>query len=462
LTQTEPRPSTPADPALLERASGQAPNGRGAVAAAPETAGPRPRTAVRPRARFSIRTFESLKDRDFRWFFLSMFGHFTAMNMQMFIRGYLVFQLTGSYAALGAIQLASAFPQLLLSLVGGVIADQIPQKKHMVQIGQAVNALNALWIGAVLFFGALGVEHLVIAALVQGLMNALMMPSRQAMTPEIVGLERLMNALALNTAGMNFARLMMPAFAGWLVGALGPGYGPEGAEWVYFLMGGLYFSAVVSLFKVPNVIGRPQRERSVRAGLSDTAEGFRYIVRTPVVRTILLVNLLMVVFSMPYFFLLPGFVDDVLGQGATGLGILMSVQGLGSLAGSLVIASLPSRHRGRILLASGAVLGVSLLAFLWSEVYWISALLFIGVGLGQAGRMSLSNVLVQSYTEDAYRGRVMSIYMMEFSMVMFATFFVGLFANVVGPQVALSTTTLVLLGLIAYLFLFVRSFRDLE
>ncbi|MEX2230406.1 MAG: MFS transporter [Dehalococcoidia bacterium] len=419
------------------------------------------RGAHRGRARFSIRTFSSLRDPGYRWFFISLFSHFASMNMQMFIRGYLVFELTGSYAALGVMALANGVPQLGFSLFGGVIADRVAQKKYVVQLGQALAAVNAGVIGLLILGGSLRVEHLVIAALVQGVSNSLLMPSRQALTNEVVGGERLMNALALNNAAQNFARLMLPTAAGVLFALVNDGGGIGGAEYVYFLMTALYIVAMLAMARVPRSAPRPAIATPWRAVFRELAEGIDYIRRTPPVRRVLIVNFLVVMCSMPYFQMLPGFVSDVLDGGPSALGALMSVQGVGSLAGSLVIASLPPRNRGRLLLISALVLGVGLVLFSWSTWILVTAPILLIVGVGQAGRMSLSQVLVQTYTDDAHRGRVLSVYQIEMGLVQFGTFFVALLASVIGAQLAIGGTAIALLAIATYL-LFVPSVRDME
>ena len=380
----------------------------------------------------------------------------------MFVRGWLVFQLTGSHAALGFVQLAGAVPQLLFSTAGGVLADMIPQKKWMVQAGQLVNGVNAAWITFFLFTDGLIVEHLVIAALVQGVVNALMMPSRQAMIPEVAGEHRLTNALALNTAGMNFARLVMPGLAGYMIAFLGTGSGTSGAEWVYLMMTLLYFWSVLSMFMVPDFPGVRERVRTFRSAFTDVGEGFRYMKNTSSVRAVLIVNLFMVMTSMPYFFLLPGFVEDVLGGGSMRLGLLMSVQGIGSLIGSLAIASIEPKRRGRLLLLSGFCMAIALVVFFWTTWVWASAAMLGIAGLGQAARQTLSNVLVQTYTKADYRGRVMSVYMMEFSVVMIGVFFVGVTADRFGIQEALTGTAVALFLVMAYAWFFMPTFRHLD
>ncbi len=391
--------------------------------------------------RFDLRTFESLKDPQYRWFFSSLMGHFTAMNMQLFIRGWMVFQLTGSYALLGGITLATAIPQIIFSLPGGVLADLVPQKKWVVQAGQFVNGVNSFAIAVLVITGDIAVVHLMIAAVVQGTAMSLMLPARQAMTPEIVGPVRLMNATALSTAGMNTARLAMPGLAGWLVAAVGGGRGVEGAEYVYIFMGAMYLAAIAFLFPVSRAGDvRSDAPRTMRGALADVADGLRYIRGNRDVSLVLAVNLVLEVVAMPYFFLLPGFVDDVLDGGALEVGTLLSISGIGSLAGSLLIASLPNRRRAQMMMWASVIMGAALLAFSASTMFWLSAFFFVIVGFGQTARFAVSSVLIQAYTTDGYRGRVSSVYTLSWGLTSFGTFAVGLAADAVGAQVAFGGT----------------------
>jgi MFS family permease len=412
-------------------------------------------------SRRRLRTFESLTVPDFRWFFAALLGHFTSMNMQVFIRGWMVFQLTGSYALLGGIALASSVPQVGLSLFGGVIADIVPQKKWVVQTGQFANAVNAVVIGLLIVSDQITVAHLMVAAVVQGTSMALMMPARQAMTPEIVGQARLMNAMALMTAGMNGARLVMPGLAGWLVAAVGGGVGVDGAQYVYFLMAALYLWAALLMGQVAS---HPRLRAAAEAGknpLREIADGIRYVRRNAPVRSVLTVNLVLETVSMPYFFLLPGFVAEVLDGGAFEIGTLLSISGVGALAGSLLIASLPSRRRAWLMLASSLLLGAALVGFAAATRYWLSALLFTVVGFGTTARWSLSSVLIQAYTSDEYRGRVSSVYNLSWGVTSFSAFFVGLLADQIGPQWAIGGTGILLVAIVAPLM--VRSgIRDLD
>ena len=392
------------------------------------------------RPRFSPRTFDSLRQRDYRWFFVAMLGQMAAMNMQMLVRGYLVYDLTGSFAALGVIGLVSAIPMVSLSLIGGVIADRAPRKVAL-QLGQSANVVLALAVAGLLFTDLLRFEHLVVASIVQATVMALMMPSRQAMIPEVVSPDRLMNAVALNASGMNLMRLLAPAVGGFVVASVG-------ADWSYMLMAALYLLAIIGLVPVP---ARPAAERSARpsglrhAGGSDLADGLRYVLRDPVMFALVSVSFVTAILAMPYLMMLPGFVADVLDGDASELGLLMGISGAGSLLGSLVIASLPERRRGLLYLLSAVFLGASLLAFSASETLVVASAIMVLVGIGTAGRQTLGNVLLQSYVQDRYRGRVMSIWMTQWGMMSGGTLFVGLIAEVVGIQVALGALSIALI-----------------
>ncbi len=408
--------------------------------------------------RLFLRTFDSLGDRAFRWYFYSMCGWFAAMNMQMVVRGWLVFNLTGSYAALGLVSLANAIPGLLLSLPGGVIADKV-MKKHAVQVGQVLNMATAFALAGLMIGGLIEFWHLLLGAVAQGGINAIIMPSRQSMIPEFIEDERLMNAIALNTAAVNVMRLIAPAFGGLMLAITGPG-------WVYLVIASLYLWSGVTLGPVPGKKPAATVQQTipgaVRDGLREIVLGLRYIRGQRVVLLVLSLNLAIVLFSQPYQMLLPGFATDVLDAGPGRLGILMSATGVGALVGSLLIASMPSRKRGLILMISALVMGAALIAFSVSTWYWVTLPIMLVIGFGQSGRMSLGSVLLQSYTEPTYRGRVMSIYMLEFSLMAFMVFVVGFVANFLGIQLALGVSSAILITIVLGAIILSPRARNLD
>lgn len=407
-----------------------------------------------------LRTFESLRYYPlFRWYMLSMSCHWSALQMEQLIRGFLVFELTGSFAALGLLALMQALPRLLLALIGGVLADRL-SKRYIVQCGQATTLLVAGGTATLIFFDALVFGHLLVAAVIQGTANSMLLPSRQAMIPSLVEAERVTNAVALEQGARNTMRLLMPALGGLLIALVGP-------AWVYVFMSGLYLLAVSGLFRLPPlgpaIVDKTERSPgAARQGLRDVADGLRYVGRNRPLILLLLLHLCIGIFAMPYQRMLPGFVDNVLGEGATVLGILMALTGGGALLGSLVIASLPPHRRGRNLLISAALFGGALTALSFSTVVWAAAGFVMLLGAGQASRRSLNMALVHSNVTDAYRGRVMSLYMMELGLISLGAFGLGLVAEVIGIQLALGGAAIIMLGLVVAAYLFVPDVRRMD
>ena len=406
-------------------------------------------------------TFAAFEIINYRWFFAALCGNFAAMNIQMFVRGWLVFEITGSYEKLGWMTAAGGLVGLAAAPLGGVVADRVKQKKTILQLAGIANALITLGIAALIFQGILVFEHLLISSILQGLVMNAMMPARQAFTKDVVGLDRLTNAIALSTSGMNTARLLLPGLAGGLVAALGGGDGNiDPAKWVYLAMAALYVwsASVITLIQVED---RAPDDESQGSIFSDLSSGFKYVLSTPIIAMLLGCNFLMVFFSLTYFMLLPGFAKDVLNAGPGDLGLLISLSGIGSLLGSLYVATFGNRKRARLLLIGGLLMGVSLLGFAWSTHFWLSIVLLTIVGFGQASRMSLSNVLIQSYVDDDFRGRVMSIYMLEMAFLSIAIYPISLFADYFGPQWAVGLSAMGLVLLILVLFQ-IPQYRDLD
>jgi len=420
--------------------------------------------AARP-AGFSLRnlrTFSSFKNPVYRLYFGGMMGEMAAMNVQMLARSLLIFRLTNSPAILGAMSLAFAIPMLSLALFGGVIADRV-QKKYVLLFGQAASAVLSLGVALALALGYLSPEKtgswwiLVVSAVFQGAIMALVMPSRQAILPEIVGGEQLMNAISLSSMGTSILRLFAPALSGFLIDALG-------FEAVYYTTTGLYLVAVAFITLLPRTSTTTIRGRGALTGMK---EGINYLRRETTLLFILGFTLIMTVLSMPYQQMLPIFTDtilkvDNLPVGASGMGVLMSVSGAGSMVGSFVLASLPNKKRGLMLLISSTFLGVALASFAFSTLWPLSLSLVVFVGLGQMGQMTLSNTLLQYYVNEEYLGRVMSILMMQFGLMSLGTFVAGLLAEAMGVQWAVGgfATLLAFLSILALVFL--RRVRNLD
>ena len=419
-------------------------------------------------------TFTALRLPAYRIFFGALLMQMTAMNMQMVARTWFMYELTGSAVMLGAVGLGSALPILTVSLFGGVLADRI-RKRSILVAGQFASALVALGIAVSISVGAIAWIHLFVAALLQGLVLALMMPARQALIYELVGDNTLMNAIALNAAAMNFIRLTAPAFAGFFIAFWS-------IEGVYYIMTVLYAVGFMFAVRLPRT-GTDRRRESTT--IQELTEGLRYIRHNANVLSILLLTLLATILSMPYLFLLPMFTRDIflvdvsifgrltswpligslllaLGESSARQGLLISVSGLGALAGSLVVASMSSRKRGLIFLLSLLLTAVSLLAFSATGSYLLALIFFITMGLGQAGRLALGNTLLLSNTDDTHQGRVMSVHMMNWGITMVGVFLVSILADRVGVQLAVGGSAGLLAVIILYCLFLTSRIRSLD
>ena len=393
------------------------------------------------------RTFSSFSNRDFRWFYASMLGQMAAQNMQLVIRGLLAYVLTGSYAAVGLIGLAGAIPSFLLSMFGGVVADRVP-KRTVLQCGQAASLVNAIGLAALEFTGLMSIEWLLASAAAQGVVMALMQPSRQAMIPDVVGGDQLMNAVSLNMAGMNTMRLFAPALGGAIVGIFGFG-------WAFTTMALLF---VVALIGMAQVTRRPAtapgtRQHGLRAvgtsAFSDIAGGLAYTARDRRMMVVLSLAFVTALLGMPLQFLLPAYVADFFTddaqRAASMAGVMLSVSSVGALTGALVLATIPNRNRGWLLMAGAGIVGLGLLLFTLASGYWLAAAFLMVYGLGSSMRMALAQGLLHTYVENAYRGRVMAVFMTQMSMMQFGTFIVGALAEVIGIRTVLAALGVLLM-----------------
>jgi len=380
----------------------------------------------------------------YRWYFASMSSSMTAMNVQQFVTGYMVFALTGSFALLGAFALAGGAPMLVFSPIGGVMADRVGQKKHLVIGCQFLNAVNVTAVAVMIFADSIAVGHLLAAALIQGTLTSFQMPARQALTSEVVDSANLTNALALNMATSNASRLLMPGLAGWTLGLISAADGIEGTEWMFVVIAACYATGGVLTIPIRSRYASNPSGTRLRDGYLDLVDGVRYVRSTPVIKQLLILNLVISAGTSTYFHLLAGFVDEVLDGSKTQLGVLTSMSGIGAFIGSMFVARVSDSRRGRLMIVTGLVAAVALVGFSLAETVWLSALMLVAVGAAQAGPMSLGNILLQAYSAPEFRGRIMALYVVEIGLTMSFSFAVGSLASVIGPQLAIGGTAAVL------------------
>jgi MFS family permease len=399
----------------------------------------------------------SLQNPGYRLYFFGTLAHYAAMSMQIVSSPLLIFYLTGKTEWLGMISLVSAAPMLGVSVFGGAFADRLQKKKILIG-GLIGSAAVSTTVALVLVTGVLNKDNpsswfiLLGTSTVQGAIMGMMMPALMAIIPEIINRDKLMNAIALNTTGMNAVNLIAPPIAGFIIA-------DANYQAAYFTMAGLYLCAASIMIFIP---ARTRIITGTGNILREMQKGFQYIGKNPLILQILAFTLIIVVLSMPYQQFIPVYVEEILHTGAAGSGILNGVCGGGALAGSLLLAALPGKKRGLMLLGSGVLAGAALAVFSFSAVWGLSLVVIFLVGLCQAFRNTIGSVLLQTYTEDAYMGRVMSIVNMQWGVMSLGTFLVGIMAAVLPVQWVLGSMAMLLVALSLYFAIFVPAVRRVE
>ena len=376
------------------------------------------------------RTFISLRNRDYLYLWLGFMLAWAGLSMQMLARGYLAYDLTGSAGLLGLITAAGALSMAALSLIGGAVADRA-NRKHLIQGFQAASAVLALVIALLIAVDMIAWWHLLIAAVVQGSLFAFMAPARQAIIPDLVSKEQVNNAIALNAAGMSVTALLAPAIGGLVYAVAGP-------EAVYFLVSSLAVGALLLTSKLPDCGGRGDSEpRPASEITSEIKAGLLYARRSQIVLVLLVASVGMAILAAPFQFLMPALIVDVYGRGPEAMGLLAAATGIGALGGSLAVASMRSRRRGRLLIFASLATGVSLLLVSAVPLFIGALLLMVPLGLGQTARMTLNQALLIEHVEERYRGRVMSVFMLTWGLMPLGVLPAGLLADWAGVQVSL-------------------------
>ena len=371
----------------------------------------------------------AFRHRDFRLFFAGQLVSLVGTWMQSVAQAWLVLELTNSPFRLGVVSSLQFAPMLVLSFFAGALADRLP-KRRLVLVSQSVLFAQALSLALLVHLGHVEYWHVAVLALVYGIANTLDMPTRQAFIVEMVGRDDLMNAIALNSAMFNAARIVGPALAGLAIARWGTA--------LAFYMNAVSFVPVILALLAVRAEGRP-RAASGRTMADEIREGIRFALRTPRVALTMAMVLAVSGFLFNYNVLIPLYVRDVLGHGAQGLGLLMATLGIGAVTGAVVLAIVGRSRPPVAALATPALLqaaSTGALAVAHRESVAVPLLLVMGFCgiLFMAG----SNSTVQLTVPDELRGRVMALHTLMFAGITpFGAFLLGSVAEAAGVKAAL-------------------------
>ena len=381
-----------------------------------------------------FRGWRALHHRNYRLFFAGQLVSLIGTWMQSVAQGWLVLQLTGDPFYLGLVAAAQFTPVLILGLFGGLLADGLPKRQTLIAT-QTSAMILAFVLFALTATGNATVGNVLIVALLLGVVNAVDMPTRQAFAVEMVGREDIGNAVALNSAVFNGARVLGPAVAGLTIGAIGISSA--------FLINGLSFLAVIWAYirmnddelKAPPRLARPTTVGEV---MSHLRVGLGYVKATPAVLVPVVVIGLVATFGMNFNIVIPPLARDVLHVGATGYGFLMAASGVGSLIAALAIA-FGSRNRVMIIGLGATLAGVAELVLAASGSFALAMVAMFATGIGAIGMAATANTTIQLTVPDELRGRVMSVYTTVFAgSTPFGGLLAGAMASTLGVQAAIA------------------------
>jgi len=343
--------------------------------------------------------------RNYRLFFAGQATSVVGTWMQQVAQGWLVLELTNDPLYLGIVSAIAFLPVLILGLFGGLVADALP-KRQTLMATQAIQMLLAFVLFGLAFTHNVQVWHILVLAGLLGVTNAVDMPTRQAFAAEMVGREDIGNAVALNSAMFNGARIVGPALAGLAIGVFGIP--------IAFLLNGLSFLAVIaaySLMRPDDLHTPPRRPRPASVGEvgRTLAEGLRYVRQTPIVLLATVIVGTVSTFGMNFGVIVPAMARDVLHSDATGYGFLMAATGIGSLTAALGIA-FGGRPRVALIGAGASVLGIGLIVAATVGVFWLALPVMAVVGFGAIAMAATANTTIQMTVPDELRGRVISVY----------------------------------------------------
>ncbi|MBW4618705.1 MAG: MFS transporter [Cyanosarcina radialis HA8281-LM2] len=399
-----------------------------------------------------IPNLPALRSRNYRLFFggqgLSLIGSWMTQVATI----WLVYQLTQSAFLLGVVGFTSQIPSLFLLPFAGVLVDR--WNRHRVLLAtQVLSMVQSLALAALALSGTITIWQIILLSLFQGIIGAFDSPARQVFVVEILERkEDLANAIALNAAMFNGARLIGPAIGGLLIAAVGAAY--------CFLIDGIsYIAVIVALLAMS--IQQKARQYPNTKPLERLKEGFVYTFGFAPIRAIIILLAIVSFMGMQYTILVPIFATNILKGGPDVLGFLMAASGVGSLVGAAYLSTRQSvLGLGKVIAFSPALMGIGLIAFALSRVLWFSLLMMFLVGLGFLLQFASSNTVLQTIVEDDKRGRVLSIYTMAFFGVLpLGNLFTGSLANYIGAP-----NTLIIGGVFCLLgsFFFARQLPVLK
>ena len=340
----------------------------------------------------------------FRWFLLSNAAFYIVLHGQMLTRSVLAWELTSSEMSLAWINLAFAIPMIVLALPGGALNDRL-NRLSLLKLSQAILTVNELIIWVLLLNDSLEYWHLILNCIVGGCIFPVVLPARSATIFNIVGGKLLGSATALSMTVLNVTRVLGPAACGVIVAQYG-----IGAAYGFAVF--LSVAAFVTTLPIPKSLSPAFNNEQNKGVVEDTLEGFRYIRQRKPIMLSITFGFLPIMLLIPMQNLMILFTQQVWPVGEDGLGLLLSVAGIGGTLGSFWVARRgENTRRVKIMFAAMLTYLILTIAFSWQNSFYLALMLLFAANCGAAIASTLNNTSIQLLTDDNQRGRVSSITM---------------------------------------------------
>ncbi|KQY15708.1 MFS transporter [Rhizobium sp. Root482] len=343
---------------------------------------------------------------------------------------WLVISTTGSPIHLGLVNLARGLPNTLFAVVGGAVADRV-DRRRMMMVTQTLAMMFAVSLFLLVYTGEAPIWAILILTTARGVVIAFNTPARHTLISELVPSHDLASAIALNSIALNISKVIGPLTAAAIIAGFGVA--------ACFLVNAVTFIAVLAMLWLVNLPPKPVRVARSEEFVTTLLGGVRYLRENEMLFLLVAVALVPTFFAQPYIQLLALFAHDVFHVGPTGLGMMVSVAAIGSIAGGLYSAWLQrDARKGSVMLLFMGGFGASLLAFsLAPNIYVATPLLFFA-GAMHIAYNSSNNTILQLAVHDDYRGRVLSTLFMTRGLVSVGTATTAMLAAVLGPRFAMA------------------------
>ena len=336
-------------------------------------------------------------------------------------------ELTDSPLMLGVLAFFRSIPMLVLSPLGGILADRI-SRTRLLLVAQGIMASTDLTIGVLVLLGRVEMWYLAIAGISVGSAFALSMPARTALISDLVPRSVVSNAVALTSTTVNSARVIGPTVAGFLIGIIG-------IAGTYFIQVGAYLFAFVNIRAIDTTNTFPRHEGSAIKAMAD---GFRYVLGAPTLLALMMLGISPALFSMPMVMLMPVFVKQDLQAGPEALGMLLGLLGVGAIIGSiLVVAFSHVKYKGAAVMLAALMDAVLVIGLAFSDSLLKAGIVLALMGIFQAIYLAMIQTILQLVTTRRMRGRVISIWMLGWGLTPVGLLPMSAIAESVGTPVAM-------------------------